>query len=400
MPTLNDVPTEIFISILEHLYLSDPATLLLSQRVSRRFHTIAAEILFPTPARASQPGFCPRPHADTARVDGDTAARNTDNDDDNSSSSSSNRGGGGGDSTWPPPQVHPLLAGPFGGLLTGPATGCLTPAEVAASIWPTLNGDEALPFRRLPWAAAAAGDADRRAAFLRPGASWRALSVTLPGGGGGDSRGGGAGGGGLITRLEVVRSYQTERDDEVSCRVVDLSFSSSSSSSSSSPGGVGRSGGGGGGGDRCCCYLTMGLLYDLLLSPDTHFGRETGDWELFLGRRLRSHLLLQEYECFIPGDADLVADAPGCAILYVQGATMVEWDGEEDEEDGEDEVSSSSGGGGSDDGLEERRVPVWLSDHPGRPAHGSDDAERAAEELEWVPSMIGEIPNTRPWDGP
>lgn len=162
----------------------------------------------------------------------------------------------------------------------------------------------ALPFRRLPWAAShrrgdgdGEGGAAPRAAYLRPGASWRDLSVTF-------ARGP------PITRLEVVKSYSSEDfnggRDHVQHLLVDLS----------------ASGG----------FLTMGLLYDLLLcggavgdDSAATFGGETGAWDLLLGRRLRSYDLLVEYECFIPEDGELVDYGPGAegsAILYVRGGTV------------------------------------------------------------------------------
>lgn len=198
--------------------------------------------------------------------------------------------------------VNPVLRQTFAPLFSSAA--CFTPAERRSMRWfLSLNGDVAQPFRRLPWAAG--GDDDGGAAlrdvYLRPDASWRGLSVTFarapP-----------------VTRLEVVKSYSSEDfnedgRDHVQHLLVDLS----------APG----SGAG---------FLTMGLLYDLLLcggcvGDDTAatFGGETGAWDLLLGRRLRSYDLLVEYECFIPDDEELVDlgdGAEGSAILYVRGGTV------------------------------------------------------------------------------
>lgn len=194
--------------------------------------------------------------------------------------------------------MNPALLHDFAPLFTTSA--CFSPAERRRSPWfLSLDGDVSRPFRRLPWAAAACGDpAPRREAYLRPGASWRGLSVTL-------ARGA------PVTRLEVVKSYSSETfnedgRDHVQHLLVDLS----------------ASGG----------FLTMGVLYDLLLcgggvgdDSAATFGGETGAWDLLVGRRLRSFDLLAEYECFIPDDEELVdsgPDAEGSAILYVRGGTV------------------------------------------------------------------------------
>ncbi|KAK7697884.1 hypothetical protein SLS64_013137, partial [Diaporthe eres] len=197
--------------------------------------------------------------------------------------------------------VSPVLARAFAPLLSSAA--CFNPAERASMRWfLSLNGDVARPFRRLPWAAAGGGSDEVRKALrdacLRPGASWRGLSVTF-------ARGP------PVTRLEVVKSYSSEDlnedgRDHVQHLLVDLS----------------ASGG----------FLTMGLLYDLLLcgggvgdGSAATFGGETGAWDLLLGRRLRSYDLLVEYECFIPDDEELVDSGPGAegsAILYVRGGTV------------------------------------------------------------------------------
>jgi hypothetical protein len=335
MPSLNDLPNELLISILEHLHHLDPTTLLLAQRTSRRFRAASKGILFPTYASTlTQPGRYSRKSLRSAAA------------------------------SLQPLRTNPLLHGHFDLLIQGPASACLEADERAVSVWPTLNGDTALPFRRLPWA----GDQALRGRFLATGerASWRGLSVTA---------------GGVITRLEMVRSYQTEASDEVECRVVDLDLAAAGGPPSSldSTGPLRPE-------DELPGYLTMGLLYDLLLSRGTHFGRETGDWELFLGMRLRSHALLHEYGCFIPGDDELVdcdaLTARDCAILYVQGATMDEEEEEEEEEEFWDEER-------------ETYVP-W--DHHWEQFAEEGDAELEYE-TEWVPHIIGFDPKTGPWDG-
>lgn len=222
------------------------------------------------------------------------------------------------------------------------------------------------PFRRLSWTAGRDRDVDgdgdgdegsiprlrqRREAYLRPGASWRGISVTF-------ARGP------PITRLEVVKSYSSEDfneegRDHVEHLLVDLP----SSSSSADNGGSG--------------FLTMGLLYDLLLTHGAvgdasaaTFGSETGAWDLLLGRRLRSYALLVEYECFIPDDEELVdlcPEAEGSAILYVRGGTTVE-----------------AGGGGDQD----------------RRFEGDEGEDDDVDGGPWVPEMLGERPRIRPADVP
>lgn len=202
----------------------------------------------------------------------------------------------------------------------------------------SLNGGVTRPFRRLPWAAPAPRCENGnycstvlvRDAYLRPGASWRDLSVTFACGP-------------PITRLEIVKSYSSEDlnedgRDHVQHLLVDLS----------------NSGGG---------FLTMGLLYDLLLcggavgdDSAATFGCETGAWDLLLGRRLRSYDLLVEYECFIPDDEELVdfgPEAEGSAILCVRGGT------------------------------------VEVDDQDRRFEEPEDD------DVEWVPQMLGDMPRIR-----
>lgn len=221
------------------------------------------------------------------------------------------------------------------------------------------------PFRRLPWAAGGDGDEDgdgdggssfsprRREVYLRPGASWRGISVTL-------ARGP------PITRLEIVKSYSSEDlneegRDHVEHLLVDLSPSSppTPATSSSSSGGDSNDNGSG--------FLTMGLLYDLLLthggvgdSSAATFGAETGAWDLLLGRRLRSYALLVEYECFIPDDEELVdlcPEAEGSAILYVRGGTTVELADQDRRFEGDDDEDDDGGGAG-------RWVPEMLGARP------------------------------------
>lgn len=220
---------------------------------------------------------------------------------------------------------HPLLARDFRPLLS--SANCFTQAEREGVRWfLTLNGDVTRPFRRLTWAR----DPGACERYLRPGASWQRLSVTF-------------GFGPPVTRVEIVKNYSSEDlssedgRDHVQYLQADI-----------------PAGG----------FLTMGMLYDLLLCGGAvgderaaTLGRETGSWELILGARLRSYDLLLEYECFIMDDEDLVDDGPDAAqsaILLVRGGTV--------------------------EGADQDR----------RFGELEDDA------VEWVPQMLGDVPQIRP----
>lgn len=220
---------------------------------------------------------------------------------------------------------NPLLARNFSPLFS--SSNCFTQAERQSVRWfLTLNGDVARPFRRLPWARDAAA---RERYLLRPGASWRGLGVTF-------------GAGPPVTRLDIVKNYSSEDlnedgRDHVQHLQVDM--------------------------PAACGFLTMGLLYDLLLCGGAvgderaaTFGGETGSWELMLGARLRSHDLLLEYECFVKDDEDLVdrgPDAAQSAILLVRGGTV--------------------------DGADQDRRFGELED----------------DGVEWVPQILGDMPKIR-----
>ncbi|CAJ2513172.1 Uu.00g012910.m01.CDS01 [Anthostomella pinea] len=234
MASLPNLPNEILIAILERLANTDLQSLISSQRTSSRFHALARDILFNTqghhlnaPAPSSFPGF---------------------------------------------------LKARFGYILNTAA--CFTEAEKKTRIfYLSLNGDSTRPFRRFPWAR----DRDTRAAYLRPDASWRALSPTF--------------GTAPITHLDVVRSYACDFEgaDVVSYAQADLPPSG----------------------------LTLGMLWDMLLSDGGTFGSDTGSWEVQLGRRLRSFDTLWEFQCFITDNEALVVrgdEAAEAAILYVRGS--------------------------------------------------------------------------------
>ncbi|KAG8162675.1 hypothetical protein KVR01_007153 [Diaporthe batatas] len=333
MTTFEDLPTETRILILQHLASIDLRSFLVSQATCRSLHLLVQEI-------QSHPHGLPQP-----------------TEDEDGSKQRSHHLALSTPATLQKTSLNPVLAHAFAPLFSSAA--CFTPEERTRSQWfLSLNGDVAKPFRRLPWATGGGDSSSSRSssvpphqrrqlreAYLGPGASWRRTSVTL-------ARGP------PITRLELVKSYSSEGlneegRDHVEHLLVDLPPSRSSSS-------VGSGGGGGG-------FLTMGLLYDLLLTHGAvddpaaaTFGAETGAWDLLPGRRLRSYALLLEYECFIPDDEELVDLGPGAegsAILYVRGGSTVVA--------GADQDRRFEGGGDNEDGVVgERWVPEMIGDRP------------------------------------
>ncbi|RYP42075.1 hypothetical protein DL768_010400 [Monosporascus sp. mg162] len=243
MATLTDLPTESLILVLEWLAKIDLQSLIVSQLTSQRFHAAVQDVL----------------------------------------ANAQNRGLRQNSLSEEKPAVHPLWASKFEGLFN--SADCFTEAERRELRYLTLDGDFTLPFRRLPWARTGLG----RAAYLRPEASWRSLSLTF--------------GKAPITQLDLVKSYSYGGDggDSVEYYQVDVPSSG----------------------------LTMGLFYDVLLCKSASYGNETGGWELLLGKRLRSYDVLFEYECFIADDPDLVEageEARQAAILYVRGGSTDEVD--------------------------------------------------------------------------
>ncbi|KAI1460412.1 hypothetical protein F4805DRAFT_392268 [Annulohypoxylon moriforme] len=173
--------------------------------------------------------------------------------------------------------IHPFLKIKFKGLFN--TADCFTAAEKSKLAYLSLNGDYTLPFRRLPWAQ----DENKRRAYFRPEASWRDIPLTF--------------GQAPITHLDVVKSYSAPEGDSVDYYQLEMPSSG----------------------------MTMGLFYDVLLCDTATYRRETGSWELIVGKRLRSYDVLSEYECFIPDDRDLVdygEDARQAAVLYVRGGPI------------------------------------------------------------------------------
>ncbi|KAI2465883.1 hypothetical protein F4781DRAFT_407660 [Annulohypoxylon bovei var. microspora] len=174
-------------------------------------------------------------------------------------------------------KIHPFLKTKFKGLFN--TADCFTAVEKSKRVYLSLNGDFTLPFRRLPWAQ----DEDERQLYFRPEASWRDISLTF--------------GRAPITHLDVVKSYSAPGGDSVDYYQLEMPPSG----------------------------MTMGLFYDVLLCDTATYRRETGSWELIVGKRLRSYDVLSEYECFIPDDRDLVdygEKARQAAVLYVRGGPV------------------------------------------------------------------------------
>ncbi|TGJ84234.1 hypothetical protein E0Z10_g4546 [Xylaria hypoxylon] len=168
-------------------------------------------------------------------------------------------------------EINPLLRVKFNGLFN--SADCFTAAERARYWVLTLDGDATLPFRRLPWPS--------RDPFLRPEASWRELSPTF----GTSPR---------TRRLDVVKSFESDTGSPVAYSQVELPDSG----------------------------LSMGLLYDILLCEEAHYGPDTGSWQLFFGKSLKSFDVLYRWGCFIidePGESQLVRETPDAAILFVRG---------------------------------------------------------------------------------
>ncbi|KAI4861155.1 hypothetical protein F4820DRAFT_461128 [Hypoxylon rubiginosum] len=238
MTNLSNLPNEILIAILEILATVDLQSLIASQFASRRFHALIQDVIY--------------------NIQNKYAVRCEGHDSEEM-------------------RIHPLWKTKFKGLFN--TADCFTATEKKRFAYLTLNGDYTLPFRRLPWAESLS----QRAAYTRPEASWRNLSLTF--------------GQAPITHLDVVKSYSAPEGDSVDYYQVDLEPSG----------------------------LTMGLFFDILLCDKATYGLETGSWELILGRRLRSYDILSEYECFISDDRDLVdfgKEAPQAAVLYVRGGPV------------------------------------------------------------------------------
>ncbi|KAI1354428.1 hypothetical protein F5Y01DRAFT_15814 [Xylaria sp. FL0043] len=242
MALLQDLPTETLILILRFLGAIDLQSTLLAQRVSRRFRDVIQDVLLRGAASSS---------TDPQHYPAEVAGRMA---------------------------INPLLQRKFNGLFD--SSDCFTSLERARFWFLRLDGDATLPFRRLPWAAAAAGQPSRDV-FLRPSASWRGLSPTF----------------GVAPRtrfLDVVKSFEGDMQSPVAYFQVELPESG----------------------------LTMELLYDILLCEEALYGSDTRSWQLIFGKRFESFDVLYRWRCFIidePMDKELVGEAPDAAILYVRG---------------------------------------------------------------------------------
>ncbi|KAI3340252.1 hypothetical protein F4824DRAFT_415925 [Ustulina deusta] len=264
---LQHLPNETLILILRFLGAADLQSTLLAQRVSRRFRDVIREAVLRSPSSSSvsfsfSSDVRSDPHHSSSSSSSEVSSR--------SSSSKAEIA-----AIIIIITINPLLQGKFAGLFD--SASCFTAAE-RASYWVlTLDGDATLPFRRLPWAAAAAS----RDVFLRPGASWRGLSPTF-------------GTAPRTRRLDVVKSFESDTASPVAYLQVELPDSG----------------------------LSMGLLHDVLLCEEALYGSDTGSWRLLVGKSLRSFDVLYRWGCFIidePGESQLVSETPDAAILFVRG---------------------------------------------------------------------------------
>ncbi|KAI3317531.1 hypothetical protein HD806DRAFT_514882 [Xylariaceae sp. AK1471] len=170
MAVLQDLPTETLILVLRFLSAIDLQSLILAQRVSRRFWGVIQDaILNNAPV--------PRLQLHSKETHEDSEA-----------------------------EINPLLLKKFKGLFN--SADCFTAAERARYWVLTLDGDATLPFRRLPWAATS--NPARRDAFLRAEASWRELSPTF-----GTSSP-------VMRSLDVVKSFDSDTGSPVSYFQVEL----------------------------------------------------------------------------------------------------------------------------------------------------------------------------------
>lgn len=146
---------------------------------------------------------------------------------------------------------------------------------------PYLDDDIERPFQKLPWAQAEA----KRAVYLRPEASWRQLRLTK--------------GRHIITQLDLCKMLTVFGGTSMKYLEVELPPSG----------------------------LTMGVLYDLLLSPDASLLSETRRWRILPGRHLRSYdewnqiKLRHQYfsERYITTVFPYEQGRPHSAVLLIEG---------------------------------------------------------------------------------
>ena len=169
------------------------------------------------------------------------------------------------------PEINVMINRKFKGLFK--SMDCLSRTE-----WRRAMGrlpDPELPFKRVPWARKPIRDR-----YLREEASWRSLSVTwgsLP-----------------ITQLEVVKGFERRGGTTYEYLRAEIP-----------PYG-----------------LTMGIYYDLLLSKECHYGDNTIDWELILGKRLDREMAMNYSHVTVRSQSEfmrLFIEAPQSAVLVVKG---------------------------------------------------------------------------------
>lgn len=208
--------------------------------------------------------------------------------------------------------IHPTLESRFYTLFNSDR--CLNDPEGRNGI-PDLGYDVLRPFQKLPWAQIAS----KRALYLRPEASWRHLRLTK--------------GRHIITKLDLCKVLTAQRGTSMKYFQVDLPPSG----------------------------LTMGVLYDLLLSPQATMYRATRRWRLLLGKHISSYdkWNLVAAKKRYPSERQLMTvfsddqDRPHSAVILVQGLQTC-----------------------TDSGI-----------------------SRPREEGTWYPETTGEIPDCFPWQG-
>ncbi|XDG06951.1 hypothetical protein ABKA04_006566 [Annulohypoxylon sp. FPYF3050] len=265
--SLSVLPTETLSLILEFLADEDLATLLVAQRVCKRFQAAIQHILEHYSAETEYTG-----QRDAAEA------------------------------------VHPLLWQHFSQIIDTVAADSDSSRRIT---------DINTPFYRLPWVkrrtpADAEGEGEERRGertgprnrhvrgipHLRPEASWRRLSLTWgidPG----------------IKRLDIVHKLTVYRG-------TGLDYAQLEIPSMATSGGEGEGEGEGEG------MLTMGLFYDLMASGVGHMGGATMNWQLLVGCRLSSYdnwCMMRSRNPYPKNDAitNLFVPEEGSAVLYVTG---------------------------------------------------------------------------------
>ncbi|KAI1383421.1 uncharacterized protein F4822DRAFT_77352 [Hypoxylon trugodes] len=313
MSSLSNLPSETLALILEYLAESDLATLILAQRVCKRFHGAIDRILFHKPPFLSHP--IPAPVVETPKkVD----TRGSDSESESESESDGDTGSDGESESENESEdcfieeykddfadivtaLPPLLQRNFGPLFDSTAILGLPPGAGSSSRKPPTE-----VFRRLPWVAKRCDTGDgvprvrhmRECPFLRPEASWRRLSATW-----------GLGEENAIKNLDVIKVVTVYGGTGMSFDQLEIPKTSGSEGGEE----TGEEEGG----------LTLGLLYDLLASGKGHSGQATMHWRVLPNRRLSSYdgwLRVRDRERYPRTESieHLFVPEMGSAVLYVK----------------------------------------------------------------------------------